>query len=80
MTQLLKRSVGWTMGVFVAIALIESLSALTAQTVEAATCPYDGVTFMGEQGTNCHSACYSVHGEELQDFQVTGQGCCRCFF
>jgi hypothetical protein len=80
MLPLLQKTVRWTVGVMFAIAMVGSLSVLTAPSLGAATCPYDGVTFLGEQGSSCYLACYAVHGETLQDYQVSGAGCCRCFF
>jgi hypothetical protein len=83
MRTLWEKMAGWTVGAIAAIALIGGLAAATAQPVEASTCQYDGINFMGQQPTQsaCTTACYAVHGEELEDVDWNPYtGCCRCFY
>ena len=83
MKTLTEKLVGWTLGAIAAIALIGGLTVATAQPVEASTCQYDGVTFMGQQPNYfaCVAACYAVHEDELIDVLYgEANGCCRCIY
>jgi len=83
MRTLMEKMAGWTVAAVAAIALIGGLSVVAAQPVEASSCNYDGVNFMGQQPSEaaCVVACYAVHGENLEDWDwVPSTGCCRCFY
>jgi hypothetical protein len=83
MTRWIRKSVGWLVGAFGVLAIAFGASVAFAKPIQALSCPYDGLTWMGEQPSEfaCIAACYAVHEEELQDaiWNPTTH-CCRCLF
>jgi hypothetical protein len=78
-----EKMASWTVAAIAAIALIGGLTVATAQPVEASTCQYDGINFLGQQPSEfaCIAACYAVHGEDLEAVQWgEANGCCRCLY
>ena len=83
MSHMIRKAAGWTVGAFAGAALAIGASVAFATPANARACQYDGLTFMGEQPSYyaCVSACYAVHGEDLQQ-ALWGQTnhCCRCLY
>ena len=83
MPKILEKVFAWTVGVIALAAVTFGLAVATAKPVEASSCQYDGINFMGQQPSDnaCFAACFAVHGGSLEDWDwVPSTGCCRCFY
>jgi hypothetical protein len=78
-----KQLITWIAGGFGLLALVFGAMVTITRPASASECQYDGETFMGQQPSYfaCVSACYAVHGENLEDvLWGEANGCCRCLY
>jgi len=83
MRAMLQKAALGAVGTTAAIALVGGLSVTIVQPLQATECQYDGINFLGQQPGEgaCFLACYSVHGESLDDVNWSAwTGCCRCLY